>query len=155
VNRAAGQRFWSKVDTDADPDGCWPWLAARARGYGRFLWNGMVRQAHQVAYELATGEPLGALNVGYACHNHACCNPAHLRTTTKKQPNENRPGAQRNSRTGVRNVSRRGQRWCVVIGHEGKSIYVGSYASLDQADAAARAKRLELFTANYADRVSV
>jgi hypothetical protein len=64
VNLAAGQRFWSKVDTSAGRDGCWPWLAARARGYGRFLWNGKVRQAHQVAYELATGEPHGALNVG-------------------------------------------------------------------------------------------
>ena len=155
VNRAAAQRFWSKTDTSAGPDGCWLWPAARARGYGRFLWHGKVRQAHQVAYELATGEPLGdGLQVGHTCHNHACCNPAHLRTTTKKQSNENRAGPQRNSRTGVRNVCRYGQRWRVVIGHEGRSIYVGTYDTLAEADAAARAKRNALFTANFADRVS-
>jgi hypothetical protein len=72
----------------------------------------------------------------------------------KKQSNENRLGAQRNSRTGVRNVCRYGQRWRVVIGHEGRSIYVGTFDSLDEADAAARAKRNALLTANFADRVS-
>jgi hypothetical protein len=51
-------------------------------------------------------------------------------------------------------VYRYGHRWHVVVGHKGKSIYAGSYASLGEADAAARAKRLELFTANFADRVS-
>jgi HNH endonuclease len=155
VNQAAEQRFWSKVDRSAGADGCWLWLAAKARGYGRFLCDGKVRQAHQVAYELATGEPVGdGLNVGHTCHSHACVNPAHLRTTTKKQSNENRRGPQRNSRSGVRNVCKRGNRWRVVIGHEGTSIYVGTFDSLDEADAAARAKRNELFTANYRDRVS-
>ena len=49
---------------------------------------------------------------------------------------------------------RDGRRWRVVIGQEGRSIYVGTFASLDEADAAARAKRNALFTANFADRVS-
>jgi hypothetical protein len=47
VDQLAEQRFWSKVDTSAGPCGCWPWTAARARGYGRFFWDGKVRQAHQ------------------------------------------------------------------------------------------------------------
>ena len=85
MNQAAEQRFWNKVDLSAGPDGCWPWLAARARGYGRFLWDGKLRQAHQVAYELVTGEPLGALHLGHTCHNKPCCNPQHLRTTTQKR----------------------------------------------------------------------
>jgi hypothetical protein len=114
-----------------------------------------VRQAHQVSFELAAGEPVGdGLHVGHTCHNHACCNPQHLRTTTKKQSNENLAGPQRNSRSGVRNVCRRGNRWRVMVGHEGRSIYVGTFDSLVEADAAARAKRNELFTANYADRAS-
>jgi hypothetical protein len=41
-----------------------------------------------------------------------------------------------------------------VVRHKGRSIYVGTYDSLGEADAAARAKRNELFTANYADRAS-
>jgi hypothetical protein len=49
---------------------------------------------------------------------------------------------------------RDGRRWRVVIGHEGRSIYVGTFASLGEADAAACAKRNALFTANFADRVS-
>jgi hypothetical protein len=60
-----------------------------------------------------------------------------------------RPGCQ----SGVYQI-RDGRRWRLVIGHEGKSIYVGTFDSLDEADAAARAKRNELFTANYRDRVS-
>jgi hypothetical protein len=52
----------------------------------------------------------------------------------------------------VRNVCRRGRRWRVVIGHEGRSIYVGTFDSLEEADAAARAKRNALFTANFSDR---
>ena len=53
-----------------------------------------------------------------------------------------------------RNGWPRGQRWRVVVGHEGGPIYAGTFDSLDEADAAARAKRNELFTANYADRLS-
>ena len=41
-----------------------------------------------------------------------------------------------------------------VIGHNGRSIYVGTFDTLDEADAAARAKRNALFTANFADRAS-
>jgi hypothetical protein len=118
------QRFWAKVDTSAGPQGCWLWTAARARGYGRFLGEGKVRQAHQVAYELASGEPLGdGAHVGHTCHNHACCNPADLGTTTKKQSNENRAEPQRNSTTGVRNVYRKGKRLGVYVGHHGRSLY--------------------------------
>jgi hypothetical protein len=66
----------------------------------------------------------------------------------------NRACLQRNSGSGIRNVSRRGRRWRVVVGHNGRSIYVGTFDSLDDADAAARAKRNAPFTANFADRVS-
>jgi hypothetical protein len=64
----------------------------------------------------------------------------------------NRAGAQRNRRSGVRNVSRREQRWCVRVKHNGRTIYVGTFDSLGEADAAAHAKRNVLFTANFSDR---
>jgi len=151
VDELSEQRFWSKVDKSGD--GCWLRTAAQARGYGRFLVAGKVRQAHHVAYELVTGEPVDARRVGHRCHNHVCVNPAHLRTTTKKQSNEHRVGPRRNISTGVRGVYRKGKHWSVVVGHHGRSIYVGTYDTIVEATAAARAKRLELFTHNDADRV--
>jgi len=152
VDELAEQRFWAKVDTSAGPLGCWEWTAARARGYGRFVLDRKVRQAHHVAFELITGEALGALYLGHTCHNKGCVNPRHLELMTKTECNQNRAGPQRNSRSGVRNVSRRGKRWQVRVGQNGRSVCVGMFDSLDEADAAARAKRLELFTSNYADR---
>jgi hypothetical protein len=154
VDELAEQWFWSKVHTSAGPNGCWPWTAAVARGYGRFVLDRKVRQAHHVAFELLTGEPFGALYLGHTCHNKACVNPAHLERMTKTECNQNRGGPQRNSRSGVRNVARRGKRWGVRVGHNGGSVYVGTFDSLDEADAAALAKRNALFTANFADRAS-
>jgi hypothetical protein len=152
VDELAEQRFWSKVDTSAGPDECWLWMAARAGGYGRFAIAGKLRQAHHVAFELVTGEPIGAPYLGHTRFNKACVNPAHLKLMTKRECNENRAGPQRNSRSGVRNVSRRGKRWHVRVGHNGGSVYVGMFDSLAEADAAARAKRNALFTANFSDR---
>ena len=81
-------------------------------------------------------------------------NPAHVELMTKTECNQNRGGAQRNSRSSVRNVARRGKRWGVRVGHKGGSVYVGTFDSLDEADAASLAKRNALFTANFADRAS-
>lgn len=73
-------RFWSKVDTSAGPDACWPWTAARfqGKGYGVFRHDGKNLRAHRVAYELATGEVPEGLFICHHCDNPSCCNPAHL-----------------------------------------------------------------------------
>lgn len=149
------QRFWAKVDGSGGDDACWPWTGAkRGKGYGTFHPTRRTScSAHRVAYELTTGDYLdGTTQIDHICFNKACCNPRHLRPATNKQQRENLPGAQCNSRTGVRGVSMQGSRYKAVVGHNGRYVYLGMFASIEEADAAVREKRLELFTHNDADR---
>lgn len=81
------ERFWSKVDRSAGPDGCWLWTAGtfKARnGYGQFyVGTGRADRrtvpAHRFAYELVHG-PIGdrRLFVCHRCDVPACVNPLHL-----------------------------------------------------------------------------
>jgi len=147
-------RFWRKVDKSAGPDGCWLWMGGKRNGYGQFRLDSRRVSAHRVAYELATGEQIGDLQIDHICHVPACVNPAHLRPVTSKQNHENRAGAQRDSRSGVRGVCwyKPLKRWQAQVCHNGKRTHVGYFTSLEAADAAVRAARCELFTHNDLDR---
>jgi hypothetical protein len=78
------ERFWSKVDRQAESD-CWEWQADRqTTGYGRFTFDGKVRKAHRMAYALAVGPIPEGMQVLHRCDNPPCCNPAHLWLGTMK-----------------------------------------------------------------------
>lgn len=76
------RRFWSKVDTSAGPDACWPWqghLRGRHRNYGGYRFGGRNVYAHRFALDITSGVPLPpTIIVLHACDNPLCCNPAHL-----------------------------------------------------------------------------
>lgn len=159
------QRFWQKVDfngpTAAHMDSsCWIWTAAKkgsikgtkATRYGNFWMNGHLIYAHRVAYSIAYGAIPDDVKIDHACLNSLCCNPSHLRLVTSKQNSENRSGANRNSRSGIRGVYPTGNRWESVVWHRGKKIRVGTFDTVEAANCAVRAKRLELFTHNDVDR---
>jgi HNH endonuclease len=150
------ERFWSKVDTSGGPDACWPWTAAidKATGYGVFaITSDQVYRAHRVMYQLVTGEALGDKQIDHICFNRKCVNPKHLRPVTKKQNMENRPGAQRNSTTGVRGVSPTPSgKWFAQVTHNGRNHYLGTFDTIKAAEDAARLKRCELFTHNHLDQ---
>lgn len=80
ISERTKERFWAKVDRNAERD-CWPWLAYRsARGYGYFgLSTKRIVKATHVALTLSgaprPSERHGAL---HRCDNPPCCNPAHL-----------------------------------------------------------------------------
>lgn len=74
-----------------------------SHGY-RYLPGGSVL-AHRAAYEAATGEVLGADEVGHTCGNFACIEPSHL----LRQP----PGAGVRRGNEVRTAGQRALTECV------------------------------------------
>ena len=148
-------RFWAKV---TKTETCWLWTGAHTtKGYGR-IWTlgGRHAPAHHVAWELLHGPlPDGTL-LDHACHVPACVNPDHLRIATVKQNGENLTGLRTNNTSGVRGVSwhKRTQKWRAAVKHNYKSIYVGVFDDIADAEAAVIKKRNELFTHNDADRAA-
>lgn len=139
------ERFWSKVTKG---DGCWNWNAHKnTEGYGHFWMDGRTHRAHRVSYVWAHG-PLGSdALVDHKCHNASCVRPEHLRPATRKQNGEHRKGAQRNNMSsGVRGVTRDGNRWLARVKHNGKDIYFGSYSTIAEAETVVKRERARLFS---------
>lgn len=148
----AFERF-EKKPTDS---GCILWCASiSSRGYGQMHWRGRPVLAHRTAYELACGQIPEGKQVDHVCRQRTCVNAAHLRLVNNKQNQENRGGAQANSRSGFRGVHwyARERKWAAVVHHNGRNHHGGLFDDPVAADAAATALRLELFTHNETDRL--
>jgi hypothetical protein len=144
------ERFWSKVDRTGD---CWEWTACKLpKGYGRFGVGQRVVLAHRMSYELTHGSIPSGMHVDHTCYNPSCVRPSHLRAVTPKQNTENRAGLNANNTTGVRGVYLRGGRYQARVKHNRVDHLVGFFDTLEEAAAAVRQKRLELFTHSDADR---
>lgn len=145
------ERFWSMVDKSSD---CWVWTGATFwDGYGTFIIKKRQYRAHRLAYEWTNGEIPEGLLVDHRCHNRRCVNPDHLRLANRSQNNQNRAGAQSNSRSGIRGVQQLPNgRWQARVRHNRQTIHVGVFDTAKQAESAAIAKRNELFTHNDLDR---
>jgi hypothetical protein len=143
-------RFWAKAE---ERGGCLVWTGyTTPKGYGKVGVNGVVMRAHRVAYELTNGPIPAGMQIDHTCHVRACIKPEHLRPVTQKQNQENRAGAIRNNKSGVRGVASHSGRWGAHVGHNGIQLYLGMFATVEEAEAVVVAKRLELFTHNDADR---
>jgi len=151
------ERFWSKVEKS---ETCWNWTGGLKNGYGQMNAddNGVRRslRAHRMSFEFANGPIAPGLEIDHICHNRACVNPSHLRAVTHKQNNEHLQGAKASSTSGIRGVFwfNRTKKWVVSVHHHGKAHHVGYFEDIVEAEAAAIAKRIELFTHNDVDRAA-
>lgn len=145
------EQFWAKVDKTP---GCWLWTGATTSrlGYGSLRYDGKHEYAHRLSLKLA-GVDITGFQVDHICHEPRCVRPEHLRCATNKQNSENLTGAYANSTSGIRGVywDKATKRWYATVGHNGKS-YGKRFLRIEDAAEWARAKRVELFTHNDADR---
>lgn len=152
-----GMPLDDRLDLHTDKtDDCWLWTAGtNKKGYGSVGVGGKMMKAHRVAYELAYGPIPKGLQIDHTCHTHACVRTEHLRLATNKQNLENRAGANSGSKSGVRGVSwdAATRKWTAQVMHNGQHFNLGRFATVEEAGDVARAKRLELFTYNDADRM--
>lgn len=143
-------RFWFYVSKS---DSCWTWTAQlNHSGYGSVKMFGIQSLAHRIAYELEFGQIPDGVELDHKCHNPACVRPSHLQAVTHKVNAENRRGAQANSKSGVRGVTPKGNKWQAQVVHHGKAIYIGTFSTIAEAESAVIAKRNSLFTNNLKDR---
>ena len=152
MKKTTEERFWEKVDKTGE---CWLWTGyCLPTGYGRFRHGGKLVYSHRLSYAWTNGEIPEGLYIDHRCHQRNCVRPDHLRLVTHAQNHQNRRGANRDSVTGVRGVywNKQVQKFQALVKLSGKKYSAGYYDTLEAAEAAAIAKRSELFTHDdYAD----
>lgn len=150
---AIEERFWKHVNKT---ESCWLWTGpstGSGNRYGQAFSNGKKVRAHRVSYEMEYGPIPPGMVIDHTCHAPKCVRPSHLQAVTQKQNNENRSGAPSNSKSGIRGVSwHKTGKWVVAVSHNGRHHTVGYFTDIKEAEAAAIAKRNELFTNNLKDR---
>ena len=76
------ERFNAKVQPEPNT-GCWLWVGSCSdQGYGLFWFDGKVRKAHRVSYEMHRGPIPDGLTIDHLCRVRSCVNPDHLEAVT-------------------------------------------------------------------------
>lgn len=124
--RTLEERFWRKVEK-GDIDECWEWKGANnGKGYGQIGYNGKVKRAHRISYEINIGEIPEGMQIDHICGNRSCVNPHHLRIATPTQNNINRKNKNSNKLKGCYFSNRR-KKWCACIGKDNRMIIIGYF----------------------------
>lgn len=116
-------------------------------GYNQPYANIKGTPAHRVTYTAFIGAIPKGMYVDHMCHNKRCVRPDHLRAITPKQNMENRKGAPKNSRTGVRGVFLTPSgTYQVRVTSNYKTHCFGTFTTLEEAATVAKAARQQLHT---------
>lgn len=78
---------WMHAHAIWQSDDCLLWPFGKANyGYGEIVVNGRKRLAHNLMCELVHGPaPAGKTDAAHRCGNRLCCNPRHLRWSTRQE----------------------------------------------------------------------
>jgi hypothetical protein len=148
-------QFWARVDRSGD---CWSWLGRIDRlGYGRVGVKGKMMMVHRYAWTLSGGELPAGMVIDHLCHNRACVRPEHLRVVTQAQNSQNRNGAPRNSKTGIRGVTYNtaSGKYIARFWVGGKDFYCGAYPTTAEAEVAVVEGRRMYMTHSEMDKVAI
>ncbi|MGQ7788186.1 HNH endonuclease [Nesterenkonia sp. K-15-9-6] len=145
--RPQGNSLESKLQRRTDKTStCWIWTGSKvSSGYGNIHHARTWHYAHRVAYELAHGPIPDGMVIDHLCWNRACVNPDHLRAVPQQLNAQNLQGATSRSSTGLRGVTwdRHRGAWAAYGKRNGRTVYIGRYATAQEADEAAKAWRAE------------
>lgn len=136
---------------------CLVWTGAKvSNGYGQLRVPGTKERklAHRAAWEIANGPIPEGLQIDHVCGNRACVGANHLRLATNKQNHENNHQLRSTNTSGARGVyfDRLRNRWYAKVCSYGVTHWCGYHDTFEEANRAATAKRLELFTFNEVDK---
>lgn len=132
---------------------CQLWFGAITKqGYGKISIDGRSKLAHRYAWEESRGPIPDGMFVDHMCHTPPCVNPDHLRLATNSQNLQNRSGAARGSKSGIRGVSwdSRERKWVVQVHADGKNHRGGYFTDKQEAGrvAAQMRSRLQPYSQN-------
>jgi len=65
--------------------GCWMWLGAKSRGYGRANNGPRTIPAHKIVYEQLVGDVPSGLVLDHLCREPSCVNPQHLEPVSNEE----------------------------------------------------------------------
>ena len=152
-----GDRFWSKVEVIHG--GCWEWTASKTHdGYPRYTVTPKREvKAHRLAYEVFVGPIPHGYQIDHQCRNPSCVNPAHLKAVTQSENLQNRSGAMKNSKTGMRGVhyiASRNRYVATAVGAQGR-VTIGFFKEAMDAHRAACLWRARNYSNSIADAESI
>lgn len=148
-HRDHAEAFQAYVDTSGD---CHLWNGPARGPYGVIRVNGEYQAAHRYAWERVNGPIPEGMEINHRCWVKKCVNPDHLETVTPAQNTSYQSGPRRdNKSTGIRNVYPNRDGFMVQITKNRQYHYCGTYPTIEEAAAVAKATRKELFGA-YAGR---
>lgn len=77
--------FWASVEPEPN-SGCWLWMRARWKGYGKLMVGGRSMLARRFSFAVVFGRELPPdIVLDHKCQNKACVNPGHLEPVTSPE----------------------------------------------------------------------